>query len=507
MNLPPTIADEIVREAARRRLSNFVRYMRKDYDATPFHRVMMELFDRFAHGKIKKMIVQVSPQHGKSELSSRMLPAFILGLNPDAKICIGSYASTIARDFNRDVQRIIDTDEYRSIFPKTFLSGSNVVTMSNNYLRNSDVIEMVGHRGSLRVVGRGGSLTSKTVDVSILDDVYKDYAEGNSPVVRESAWKWYTSVVRTRLHNQSQELIVFTRWHDDDIIGRIEKSDEQIIDAHCWDDVKDVPDGAWVRINFEGIKTGEPTEFDPREAGEALWEARHSREKLLRQRALDPVQFQCLYQGNPASAEGRLYHPFKTWVDKSDFGQHIRTGCYVDVADEGNDLLFACTYDIYKSSQNAYNEQKKRFEPIIFALITDIIATDESTEVTSVTVPQMINANGVQKVWVESNGGGSQFARVISRKVRAQCVSFYQGGNKESRVVTNAAWVNTQIVMPFGWETRYPVAYANITDFLRNFGANKHDDGADCLTGIYEKELADGNAEAYGNERRGVKVR
>jgi hypothetical protein len=83
--------------------------------------------------------------------------------------------------------------------------------MANTYLRNSDVIEMVGRKGSLRVVGRGGSLTSKTVDVSILDDVYKDYAEGNSPIVRAAAWKWYTTVVRTRLHNDSQELIVFTR--------------------------------------------------------------------------------------------------------------------------------------------------------------------------------------------------------------------------------------------------------------------------------------------------------
>ena len=173
------------------------------------------------------------PTHN-SEGSSRKLPAFMLGLDPDRKICIGSYAATIARDFNRDVQRIIDTPRYRELFPGTYLNGSNVVTMSNTYLRNSDVIEMVGRKGSLRVVGRGGSLTSKTVDVSILDDVYKDYAEGNSPIVRAAAWKWYTTVVRTRLHNDSQELIVFTRWHDDDLIGRIEKSGETIIDVKCW---------------------------------------------------------------------------------------------------------------------------------------------------------------------------------------------------------------------------------------------------------------------------------
>lgn len=446
------------------------------------------------------------PTHN-SEGSSRKLPAFMLGLNPDTKICIGSYAATIARDFNRDVQRIIDTPKYREIFPKTFLNGSNVVTMANTYLRNSDVIEMVGRKGSLRVVGRGGSLTSKTVDVSILDDVYKDYAEGNSPIVRAAAWKWYTTVVRTRLHNDSQELIVFTRWHDDDLIGRIEKSGETIIDVKCWADLEDVTPGAWVRINFEGLKTGEPTEIDPREPGAALWESRHSKQKLEAQKALDPVQFQCLYQGNPGSAEGRLYQPFKTWVEKSDYGTYIRSGAYIDVADEGDDLLFAATYDVYKSDNLFFNEKTKRMEPILFALITDMEMTDENTDVTTVTVPAMINRNGTQKAWVESNNGGAGYEKVIKKKVRAITDPFYQGGNKESRIITASAMVNQHIIMPFGWETRYKAVYDHITGFLRNFGANTHDDPEDGLTGIYEKEIADGNIQPYAHANRGVRRR
>lgn len=446
------------------------------------------------------------PTHN-SEGSSRKLPAFMLGLNPDRKICIGSYAATIARDFNRDVQRIIDTPRYRELFPGTYLNGSNVVTMANTYLRNSDVIEMVGRKGSLRVVGRGGSLTSKTVDVSILDDVYKDYAEGNSPIVRAAAWKWYTTVVRTRLHNDSQELIVFTRWHDDDLIGRIEKSGETIIDVKCWADLEDVTPGAWVRINFEGLKTGEPTEIDPREPGAALWESRHSKQKLEAQKALDPVQFQCLYQGNPGSAEGRLYQPFKTWVEKSDYGTYIRSGAYIDVADEGDDLLFAATYDVYKSDNLFFNEKTKRMEPILFALITDMEMTDENTDVTTVTVPAMINRNGTQKAWVESNNGGAGYEKVIKKKVRAITEPFYQGGNKESRIITASAMVNQHIIMPFGWETRYKAVYDHVTGFLRNFGANTHDDPEDGLTGIYEKEIADGNIQPYAHANRGVRRR
>lgn len=447
------------------------------------------------------------PTHN-SEGSSRKLPAFMLGLNPDKKICIGSYAATIARDFNRDVQRIIDTPSYRELFPETYLNGSNVVTMANTYLRNSDVIEMVGHKGLLRVVGRGGSLTSKTVDVSILDDVYKDYAEGNSPIVRNAAWKWYTTVVRTRLHNDSQELIVFTRWHDDDLIGRIEKSGETVIDIKSWDDVKNIPAGAWVRINFEGLKTGEPTEIDPREPGAALWDRRHSRAKLEGQRALDPVQFQCLYQGNPGNAEGRLYrNPFRTYVDKSEWGTFVRSGNYTDVADEGDDFTFSACYDVYKSGNETWNEQKKRFEPILYALITDMVFTQENTEITAVTVPEMINRCGTQKAWIESNNGGAGFEKLIRKKIKAISEPFYQGANKESRIITNSASVNAQIIMPLGWEERFPKIHEHVTGFLRDFPANEHDDPEDGLTGIYEKELADGDTRPYSQATRGIKRR
>ena len=447
---------------------------------------------------------ELVPTHN-SQGASRVLPAALLGRNPDLKIVLCSYADTIAKDFNRDVQRIIDSEEYRKIYPDTTLNGSNVVTVASNYLRNSSVFEIVGHKGSMRVVGRGGSLTSKTADVMIFDDLYKDSAEANSPVIRQGAWDWYTKVALTRLHNDSQKLIVFTRWHPEDIIGKIIES-EEVVFVKNWSDFDNIPHGAWALINFEAIKTGPPTEIDPREPGTALWESRHSLERLLKQREIDPVGFQCLFQGNPGSAEGRLFQPFKTWVEKSDYGRYVRSGCYIDVADEGNDYHCAICYDIYRSDNQIYNEQTRRFEPLLFALVTDVEFTDESTDVTTVTVPRMINTCGSQKVWVESNNGGSQYEKVIKKKIRALTVPFYQGANKESRIVTNAPFVNQHIIMPYGWAERYPKFYNHVTEFLREFGANKHDDGIDCLTGVYEKEIAPGNAEPYNAVSRGVKV-
>ena len=494
-----------LQEGARRKLLWFAEYMQPTFQATPFHRSYYRVLELFARGDIKKLIIQAPPQHGKSQGSSRFLPAYMLGLDPDLKMCICSYAATIAKDFNRDVQRLIDCDAYRAIFPETVLNGSNVVTVANNYLRNSDVFEIVNHVGSLRVVGRGGSLTSKTVDVMIYDDLYKDSQEANSPIIRETSWDWFTKVAQSRLHNDSRQLVVFTRWHPDDIIGKIIES-EEVVFAQSWSDLENVPAGAWVLVNFEAIKTGKPTEIDNRQPGQPLWDARHSLERLEGLKKLDPMGFQCLYQGDPGNAAGKLYQPFKTWIEKSDWGQYIRSGCYVDVADEGDDFLFAASYDIYKSENQIWNESKRRFEPLLFALITDVEYTDESTDITTVTVPRLINANNVQRAWIESNSGGAQFEKTVKKKVRALTVPFYQGQNKESRVVINAPFVNQHIIMPFGWETRYPKFYKHITDFLRKFDANTHDDDADGLTGIYEKEIADGNIKPYGAATRGVRV-
>ena len=295
-----------LQEGARRNLLWFAQYMDSKFDPTPFHKAYYRVLDLFAKRKLKKLIIQAPPQHGKSQGSSRFLPANMLGLYPDLKICICSYAATIAKDFNRDVQRLIDCDAYRAIFPDTQLNGSNVVTVANNYLRNSDVFEIVGHTGSLRVVGRGGSLTSKTVDVMIYDDLYKDSAEANSPIIRTAAWEWFTKVAQTRLHNDSQQLVVFTRWNPDDIIGKIIES-ERVVFAEKWEDFDNIPSGAWVLVNFEAIKTGNATEIDNREPGQPLWAKRHSLERLLQQKQLDPLGFQCLYQGNPGDATAFLY--------------------------------------------------------------------------------------------------------------------------------------------------------------------------------------------------------
>ena len=444
-----------------------------EFKAGDFHLVYYHLLDLFAKGFIKRLMITMPPQHGKSEGSTRRLPAFIFGRNPDSKIAVASYNTTFARKFNRDIQRIIDTKEYHEIFPDTLLNASNVVTVSSSFLRNSEEFEIVGHRGSLKAIGRGGALTGNSVDVMVMDDLYKDYSEGNSPIIRDAVWDWYTTVVKTRLHNDSQELIVFTRWNEDDLIGRLERK-ENVITINSLSDLENINPNDWVKINFEAIQTQEPTDVDKRPKGEPLWKYKHNLAKLENTRLLDPENFNCLYQGNPKSKEGLLYGDFKTYTHLPEL--KIKK-CLIDTADKGTDYLCAINYGepLDDNDDNIY--------------ILDILYTQQPMEITEGLTANFITNGNVNSVDVESNNGGRSFARVIDDKTSPNIsINWYhQSDNKESRIFSNSATVTNRIVFPERWSIDYPEFYDHITNFKKLFKANKYDDCADTLTSIIEK--------------------
>lgn len=473
-------ADDIIIAASRGHLLSYSRYIQPNLVIMPFHKVLYEVLDRFAHGKIKKLMITMQPQVGKSEASSRKLPSFCFGIDPDKRIAIASYAQYFAEDFNRDNQKIIDSPEYKKLFPKVRLRSDSKA--DSLFQRNAEVFDIVGHSGFLKVVGRGKGITGKTIDMFIMDDLYKDYAEGNSPTVRDEAWNWYTSAVDSRLHNNSQQLILFTRWSEDDLIGRLEGL-EEVIDAKSWSDFDNIPNGAWIKLNFPAIQDRDPTELDPRQKGDVLWEDRHSYDRLIAKRKLDPVQFDCLYQGQPESSEGLLYgREWKTYKSVEDYGIVVGKGNYTDTADKGADNLCSISYDLVKGKDidgmRCY-----------YLLVTDVLLSDKPIEETSVMLPMMLNRSGTRYCNIESNNGGHGFALLIRPKVKCKVNWFHQNENKESRIMTNVAGVKTHIIMPYDWETRFPELYSQVIHYKRTFESNKHDDVPDVLTGMYETEI------------------
>jgi predicted phage terminase large subunit-like protein len=436
---------------------------------TPFHMSYYRILEHFARGDIRKLIVTVPPQHGKSLGASVVLPAYLLGLNPDLKVAVASYNATLASRFNRRVQRLMDSEAYARRFPETAIKS---LSGKSEYARTSSHTEIIGHQGELHAVGREGSLTGHEVDIFILDDLYKDAMEANSPVVRENCWEWYTDVVKTRLHNDSQELIVFTRWHEEDLIGTILAKEKHTV-LKSWGQIESLPADRWLVVNFEALKESAPTEADPRARGEALWPKKHSREHLLERRNLDAARFECLYQGKPSARGGRLYGDnFQTWDEVDE--EVVRKGCYVDTADLGDDYLCAVCYDIGASGS---------------VYVTDAVYSREGMEVTENLVAEMLTRNDTRIAHVESNNGGRGFARAVGRLApRTKVEWFHQSGNKEARILTNSATVLHTIRLPTGWGARWPDMHRHLTLYNRRFDSNRWHDAADVLTGIIERE-------------------
>lgn len=120
------LGQEMIRRQSQRRFSTFVKGMKADYDMQWFHRHICEKLDEFEEGGIKKLMILLPPQHGKSELASRLYPSYSLGRNPNKRIGMVTYNDTFAKKFNRQIQRYIDTDKYYRIFPNTRLNNSKL---------------------------------------------------------------------------------------------------------------------------------------------------------------------------------------------------------------------------------------------------------------------------------------------------------------------------------------------------------------------------------------------
>ena len=451
-----------------RNLLSFTRHTLPSFSPAPFHLAYYEVLTRFAMGEIKKLMITMPPQHGKSEGATRRLPAFVLGQDPDKRIAIVSYNAIKARKFNRELQRIMDDDRYYKLFPQTLLAGQASYQeqgrRSRNYARNSDECEIVGYQGSFKTIGVGGSLTGEPVDMLIMDDLYKDASSAWSPVIRQNVADWYDTVASTRLHNDSQQLLVFTRWHMEDLAGRLLEQEG------VYDPIEN-PQG-WLLVSFPAIQNRPPSEQDPRVEGEPLWPERHSLEKLLEIKGRSPTVFESLYQQNPQPSQGLMYEEFTCYADLPSRSYSV---AYIDAADSGADYLCAL---FYKEAEDGN-------------YITDVLYTKDPMEVTETTLTYMLQQHQVERCHIESNNGGNLFVSNLQQRSwdmgnrLTRFNPFHQNQNKTARIFAASASVQKLIKMPLDWKKRFPKFARDLTGYLR-VGTNAHDDAPDALTGSIE---------------------
>lgn len=301
----------------------FTLHTKPDYHVGWHHRVLCDYLDRFVSGDISRLLVCMPPRHGKSELVGRRLPAYILGREPRASIIATSYSADLASRMNRDVQRIIDTPQYAELFPQTQLYSKNVrTTARGSYLRNSDIFEIVGSLGVYRSSGVGGGITGMGGQYLIIDDPIKNREEADSQTHRESLWEWYTSTFYTRLEERGAILITLTRWHEDDLAGRL-------LTLAANDPRAD----QWTVLRFPAIaEESDRAAEDTRDTGAALWPEKYDTAQLDTIRAtVGSRQWDALYQQRPRPADGALFkRQWFTIVDRAPEG--LRWHRYWDLA-------------------------------------------------------------------------------------------------------------------------------------------------------------------------------
>lgn len=455
----------------------------KKFTPTEFHKKFYDILDRFAKGEIKNLAVSMPPQVGKSEGSSRRLPSYIAGIRSDVKMGLVSYAATKAQKFGREIMNIMREQVYKDIFPEVEYPSPGFTGQKSNTNMER---ESVNSDGSMKFVGVDGPLTGDTIDMLIFDDLYKNWQEANSPLIQESVWDWYNTVAESRLHNDSQQLITFTRWSDNDLIAKL-MDIGLVVTYDGAEDLDTVIDSLahdqFLHINFQALKEGKPNDFDHRLEGEALWPEKHSKEKYESTRAKDSDKFDCLYQGDPQNKEGMLYmNKFKTYVSLPEF-KIIKN--YTDTADTGTDYLCSIVYGL------PLGTDPHRY-------VIDLLYTDKGMEVTEKQTANLLNKNKANIALVESNNGGRSFARNIEKLVdeSVKIQWFHQGDNKEARIYSNSASVNSIIVFPKDWHIRWPLFYKHVTKYKKVFKLNEFDDAPDVLTGIIE----DGNKKIIKHE-------
>lgn len=228
---------------------------------------------RITDGEAHRLILEIPPQHGKSEQVTIRYPVWRMLKNPKMRIAIGSYSQTLANRFSRRARKL------------AIAAGVNVS-------RDRSAAEEweTEDGGTYRAVGRQSGITGQPADLLVVDDPVKNRKEAESKVFRDAIWDWWTNDLYTRLQEDAAAIVIMTRWHTDDLVGRILASD-------------DAPN--WEVIRLPAI--AEDNDPMGRSPGEALCPERYTIDALNKRRVVLGRDFEALYQQRPQPREGGMF--------------------------------------------------------------------------------------------------------------------------------------------------------------------------------------------------------
>lgn len=276
----------MVSQRARQYLIDFLIATNPKYEPSWFHeRIATELekIEAFGDRDYKVLMVFVPPRHGKSELCSIGFPAWYLGRNPDKEIITVSYSAELAQDFGSKTRNLVSGEAYPYIF--------NGLTLKEDEQAKAKWRTSKG--GSYTSVGVGGAITGRGANVLLFDDPIKNREEAESEIYREKVWQFFTSTAFTRLEPKGVVVVILTRWHVDDLAGRILKNPE--LSKRC------------KVIHFPAVATKQEVN---RSEGDPLWPEHFTTEALQEiKNTIGPYDWESLYQGSPVLTERQEFKP------------------------------------------------------------------------------------------------------------------------------------------------------------------------------------------------------
>jgi hypothetical protein len=484
------------RELARRHLIRFNQYVYPDYRVSWHIELICQALEMTMAGLIRFLIIEMPPRHSKSLNVSQLFPAFVVGQDPDAPIIVASYSGDLASDHGRETRNLIKSTEYQNLFKTRLAPDSEAKSKWNTIVLDENDKEKPA-KGAYNAAGVGGSITGKGAKYFIIDDPIKDRKEADSEVSREDAWKWMRSTARTRLTPDGAMIIMHTRWHDDDMIGRLTNEDSKY--KETWIDFLDFIQGRgngekWVRLRLPAIAEKDEQH---RKEGEALWPTRYPITELEDIKgALGSYEFSALYQQNPIDEADQEFK--KEWFryrTAEEVGQmDTRKFATIDSAlSRGADSDFTGVTRNYVNYNNEWNLRSNRYKISSKGLV-DLIF--------------LLHREGFEEIGIEE---GAYLAAVEpflkeemdKRNIFPNVTVLKHGGTmKETRIRGLIPRYENKKVFHIGKEC------VDLESELARFPKSTHDDCADATA--YQNQIAkppfrdlQRESEIYQNRARG----
>ena len=265
------------RMAAQRSLAAFIEFRKAGYQPAAHHRLLIQHLEAVERGEIERLMVCMPPGSAKSTYTSVEFPSWFLGRNPGLSVIAASHTQELAERFGRRVRNIVASGEFSAVF------GVGVADDSASAGRWD-----TSRGGEYFAAGVGGAITGRRADLAIIDDPVKSREDADSERSREKAWDWYINDFLTRLKPGARQIVVMTRWHEDDLGGRILERER-----HRW---------KVIEIPMEAM-TDDPLGRKP---GERLWPEWFT-DDMVAAAKMDARGWNALYQQQPAAEDGDYF--------------------------------------------------------------------------------------------------------------------------------------------------------------------------------------------------------